>query len=157
MKCEGLSLKSGANIKHSWCISDPTTGRVNVISSFQGRLTNKYIVSRLDSIDFDSKEILKNIGLDDRFPKTNVINNKSSDMEIEEYFSQLDKDTLDKLYKVYEMDFVLFNYTIDAFYPLVKNKTENIMSNWANADIVLTNINLLMITQTRMKFINVYC
>ena len=50
-------------------------------------------------------------------------------MEIEEYFSQLDKDTLDKLYKVYEMDFVLFNYTIDAFYPLVKNKTENIMSN----------------------------
>ena len=47
-------------------------------------------------------------------------------MEIEEYFSQLDKDTLDKLYKVYEMDFVLFNYTIDSFYPLVKNKTENI-------------------------------
>ena len=113
----------------SRCISDPTTGRVNVISSFQGRLTNKYIVSRLDSIDFDSKEILKNIGLEDRFPKTNVVNNKSSDMEIEEYFSQLDKETLDKLYKVYEMDFVLFNYTIDAFYPLVKNKTENIRSN----------------------------
>ena len=140
----------------SWCISDPTTGRVNVISSFQGRLTNKYIVSRLDSIDFDSKEILKNIGLEDRFPKTNVINNKSSDMEIEEYFSQLDKDTLDKLYKVYEMDFVLFNYTIDAFYPLVKNKTDYVMSNWANADIFHTNINLLMITQTRMNLINEY-
>ena len=92
-------------------------------------MTNKYIVSRLDSIDFDSKEILKNIGLEDRFPKTNVVNNKSSDMEIEEYFSQLDKETLDKLYKVYEMDFVLFNYTIDAFYPLVENKKENIMYN----------------------------
>jgi len=90
---------------------------------------NYDIIGRLDSIDFDSKEILKNIGLEDRFPKTNVINNKSSDMEIEEYFSQLDKETLDKLYKVYEMDFVLFNYTIDAFYPLVKNKTDYVMSN----------------------------
>ena len=80
---------------------------------------------RLDSIGQDSKVILKKIGVKDHFPITHVNNNKRSEKGIEKYFSQLDRHTLDKLYKVFEMDFVLFNYTIDAFYSFVENKTNS--------------------------------
>ena len=78
---------------------------------------------RLNNIGTDSEEILKNIGIEDHLPTEHVTMNKSSEKTIEEYFSQLDRATLDNLYKVYEMDFVLFKYTIDAFYQFVENKT----------------------------------
>jgi len=81
------------------------------------------IIGRLDNIGTDSEEILKNIGIEDHLPTEHVTMNKSSEKTIEEYFSQLDRATLDNLYKVYEMDFVLFKYTIDAFYQFVENKT----------------------------------
>ena len=44
---------------------------------------------------------------------------KGSDQTLKEYFAELDKDLLERLYKFYEMDFLLFNYTIDDYYSYV--------------------------------------
>merc|ERR1712130_359326 len=48
---------------------------------------------------------------------------KSSDLTVEKYYGELDKSTLDRLYKLYEMDFILFDYEPDSYYQYVPNNT----------------------------------
>ena len=48
----------------------------------------------------------------------------TSDQTVEEYFSELDTKTLDRLYRMYEMDFLLFDYKPDDFYGYVHNSIQ---------------------------------
>ena len=67
----------------------------------------------------DSEIIFENIEIEGKLPVSFVTMGKSSDQTLEEYFSELDKDTIEKLYKKYKMDFLLFGYTIDDYYLYV--------------------------------------
>ena len=69
----------------------------------------------------DSKEILKRIGVEKELPFAHVTRGKTSDQTVEKYYAELDTITLERLYKLYEMDFVLFDYNPDSFYELVKH------------------------------------
>ena len=48
----------------------------------------------------------------------------TSDQTVEEYYSELDTKTIDRLYKMYEMDFLLFDYKPDDFYAYVHNSIQ---------------------------------
>ena len=41
---------------------------------------------------------------------------QTSDQTVEQYYAQLDRGLLDRLYSLYEMDFLLFNYSAHSFY-----------------------------------------
>ena len=77
---------------------------------------------RKETIKDDSKVILKSIGIFGDLQTSHVTCGKGSEETIEEYFSDVDAKTLDRLYKLYEMDFVLFNYTAKNYYQLVENE-----------------------------------
>merc|ERR1712243_34546 len=72
---------------------------------------NYTIIGRKETITEDGNVILENIDIDDKLPEAHVSLGKSSDETLREYYSELDKKLLVKLYKLYEMDFLLFNYT----------------------------------------------
>ena len=76
---------------------------------------------RIHTMPEDSKEILKKIGVKKQLPFAHVTQGKTSDQTVEKYYAELDKDTLDRLYKLYEMDFLLFDFLPDKFYDYVKN------------------------------------
>ena len=62
---------------------------------------------------------MKKIGIEDNLPTSHVSNGKSTEKTLEEFYSELDRDLLERLYKLYEMDFLLFDYTIDSYYSYV--------------------------------------
>ena len=68
----------------------------------------------------DSKEILKRIGVQQKLP-FHVTQGKTSDQTVKAYYAELDRKTLDQLYKIYEMDFLLFNYSSSSFYDFIKH------------------------------------
>ena len=68
----------------------------------------------------DSREILKRIGVKEQLPFDHVTHGKTSDQKVENYYSELDIETLDRLYKLYEMDFLLFNFSSIRFYNIVQ-------------------------------------
>ena len=68
----------------------------------------------------DSREILKRIGVKKQLPFAHVTQGKTSDQTVENYYAELDRATLVRLYKFYEMDFLLFNFSPDRFYHFVK-------------------------------------
>ena len=70
----------------------------------------------------DSKEILKRIEVEKELPFTHVTRGKTSDQTVEKYYAELDTVTLDRLYKLYEMDFLLFDFSPDDFYAYVQQK-----------------------------------
>ena len=67
----------------------------------------------------DSEVILNKIGIEEELQVTHVSGGKGSDQTLKEYYSQLDIKLLNQLYKLYELDFLLFNYTIDSYLPYV--------------------------------------
>ena len=69
----------------------------------------------------DSKEILKRIGIQQKLPFHHVTQGKTSDQTVKTYYAELDRKTLDQLYKLYEMDFLLFNYSSSSFYDFIKH------------------------------------
>ena len=68
----------------------------------------------------DSREILKRIGVKKQLPFAHVTQGKTSDQTVENYYSELDIKTMERLYKLYEMDFLLFDFSPDRFYKLVR-------------------------------------
>jgi len=80
---------------------------------------NYDLIGRKETIDNDADVILKTIEIEETLPMSHVTLGKGSDQTLEEYFAELDKDLLERLYKFYEMDFLLFNYTIDDYYSYV--------------------------------------
>ena len=62
---------------------------------------------RKETIEDDSKVILKL--QTSHFKYVEKVQKKQ--LTIEEYFVDVDAKTFDRLYKLYEIDFVLFNYT----------------------------------------------
>ena len=69
----------------------------------------------------DSKIILKTIGISEELKKTHVSGEKGSDQTLKKYYSKLDRKLLHKLYNLYELDFLLFNYEIDSYFSYVTN------------------------------------
>lgn len=77
------------------------------------------IIGRKDTMKADSEVILNKIGIEEELQVTHVSGGKGSDQTLKEYYSQLDIKLLNQLYKLYELDFLLFNYTIDSYLPYV--------------------------------------
>ena len=64
----------------------------------------------------------QNKGINEELPESHITKGgKSSDQTLKKYYSELDKKMLERLYKIYELDFLLFNYTIDSYYKYVKS------------------------------------
>ena len=71
----------------------------------------------------DSGEILKRIGVNNQLPFHHMTQGKTSDKTVDTYYADIERDTLEKLFQLYKMDFLLFGYTPDYFYNLSKNST----------------------------------
>ena len=78
------------------------------------------LICRIDTMPEDSREILKKIGLKKQLEFSHVTQGLTSDQTVENYYAELDRATLDRLYKLYEMDFLLFNFSPDRFYKFVQ-------------------------------------
>ena len=72
----------------------------------------------------DSPEILKRIGVSRQLPFHHMTQGKTSDKTVDMYYADIELSTMEKLFQLYRMDFLLFGYTPDYFYKLVKNKTQ---------------------------------
>ena len=69
----------------------------------------------------DSEAILNKIGVNRALPTVNAVKEGHSSGKIEEFYSSFDKDLMEKLYKIYEMDFILFGYSPDEYFKVVRN------------------------------------
>jgi len=79
------------------------------------------IIGRTDTMNADSEPILKHLQIEKPLEVNHVTHGGSTDNYLQEFYSEVSKQQLDKLYKLYEMDFVLFDYNPDSFYELVKH------------------------------------
>ena len=68
----------------------------------------------------DSEIILKEIESNEKLPVSHITRKGRTDEFSEEYFSELDVDILEKLYNKFEIDFLLFNYTIDDYLSYIR-------------------------------------
>jgi len=78
---------------------------------------NPYIL-KFEYLNVEGPEFIRDVGWDQKVNKSTRLNvNRIRDMSSEEitqlYFSVLTEDDILKLYKVYEYDFILFNYTFN--------------------------------------------
>ena len=69
------------------------------------------IIGRTDSIKEDSEAILREIGVNRSLPVAHAQPGGNSKVKIQEFYADFDRELLTKLYKVYEMDFILFGYS----------------------------------------------
>ena len=73
-----------------------------------------FLPFRTESIDVESLEILKRLGFRTNLTKFHVTKGGTK-KKTHQYFSQLNKDLLNKLYNVYKLDFVFFGYSFDEY------------------------------------------
>ena len=95
------------------------------------------VTARLDTLVEDSAEILDTLGVDTRqvqyccvdcknqrlcrLPLSHVTQGNTSDTTVARYYSMIDRASLDRLYNIYRLDFLLFNYTADQYYAYVSS------------------------------------
>ena len=89
-----------------------------------------YIV-KLETLQWDIPEIMKTLGLPDNihFPDVRVTGsddnfdegNRGSDEFVGKYFSQLTKTQVIDLYRIFRVDFELFDYSPDMYYELARD------------------------------------
>ena len=82
-------------------------------------------ITRIDTMADDSVEILKRIGILRQLPFHHMTQGKTSDKTVDTYYADIERSTMEKLYQLYRMDFLLFGYTPDYFYNLAINKTQH--------------------------------
>ena len=75
-------------------------------------------IAKTDSMEEDSKAILTKLGLNSSLTVANAQAEGNSGAKIKEFFADLDRELLEKLYKLYEMDFVLFGYSPHEYYSV---------------------------------------
>ena len=73
-------------------------------------LVNYDVVGRMISLNEDSQHILTSLGLNQTIAHDHPNEGGSSRDKLLKYYSELDQELLEKLYKLYEMDFILFDY-----------------------------------------------
>ena len=56
-----------------------------------------------------------------RLPLSHVTQGNTSDTTVARYYSMIDRASLDRLYNIYRLDFLLFNYTADQYYAYVSS------------------------------------
>ena len=56
-----------------------------------------------------------------RLPLSHVTQGNTSDTTVARYYSMIDRASLDRLYTIYRLDFLLFNYTADQYYAYVSS------------------------------------
>ena len=78
------------------------------------------IISRLDTLNKDSEQIFKTMGVNAELPKSHVTQGNTTDNTVASYYSQISKDLLDKLIHIYKFDFLLFNYSAKDYYNYVQ-------------------------------------
>ena len=76
------------------------------------------VVGRMDSLREDSKKILSRLSLNLTLGHDHptVGGSSGSDENLVEYYSEIGPDLMEKLYLIYEMDFILFDY--EKFYTI---------------------------------------
>merc|ERR1712012_33306 len=72
------------------------------------------IIGRMCSLEEDSQKILSRLSLNQTLGHDHPTGGGSSDNKLVEYYTEVSPELMDKLYKLYEMDFILFNY--ERFY-----------------------------------------
>ena len=78
------------------------------------------IISRLDTLNKDSEQIFKTMGVNAELPKSHVTQGNTTENTVVSYYSQISKDLLDKLIHIYKFDFLLFNYSAKDYYNYVQ-------------------------------------
>ena len=78
------------------------------------------IIARLDTLNEDSDQIFKGMGVKAELPKSHVTQGNTTDNTVTSYYSQISKDLLDKLLDIYKFDFLLFNYSGKEYYRYVQ-------------------------------------
>ena len=72
------------------------------------------VVGRLDTLARDSAYVLAAIGVPARLPHSHGTRGKTEDTA-RRHYSTLTPALLDRLYHIYRPDFLLYNYTMDAY------------------------------------------
>ena len=90
------------------------------------------IIGSMETFADDIKYIIcknnlaNDLSLQESLKKSNANNYKKDTKSVNiEYFSQLSKSQVQKLYDIYRMDFELFNYNIDNYYPIIDKTSEH--------------------------------
>ena len=83
-------------------------------------LVDYKFIGNTDTMKEDSEKIRKKIGVKRSLPLDHVQPSGNSKTKIHKFYSDFDKKLLDKLYNIYEMDFILFGYSPDEYYEIVQ-------------------------------------
>ena len=73
-------------------------------------------IAKTETMEEDGKAILKKIGVNRTITTVNAASGGNTQDKIREYYSDFDRELLRKLYKIYEMDFILFDYSPDEYF-----------------------------------------
>ena len=71
------------------------------------------MIGKIETMKEDTGYILNKIGLESVGENLQKSSGGSTETLAEEYFKQLDSDTITKLYNMYAMDFIMFGYQPD--------------------------------------------
>ena len=81
------------------------------------------LIAKTETMARDSEAILREIGITDKCKRLSAVNAQPgghSSSKIKDFFSYLDRELVEKLYKVYEMDFILFDYSPNEYFDVVQ-------------------------------------
>ena len=78
-------------------------------------------VAKLENIQEDLQFIGQMAGIEFEMIQINPSSGGSTSELAREYFSQLKKDDVKKLYELYKIDFLMFGYSPDVYFNIAKN------------------------------------